>query len=157
MRCIVKINEINKINVLNEMCRILLNKKYNDRKYDYYFLNDITWLINKKEKIEKDFDDLYNSESIDFDILLNTDYIKNYTDYYWQSLMKLDNDIDLFGSCINGYYTTYGKTRELLITLSKNTINYKDIDKEVQEKHKKFVSIKNKYFKKDYFEEIKRK
>lgn len=69
-----KIKNLYSLNVLNEKCKILLNNsnklhhKIQDF-YDFYFLNDLDWLIENQDKINQDF---YNNlDKMKFDVIFS--------------------------------------------------------------------------------------
>ena len=137
------IKDLTNINVLNEMCEILVNHKV--EKYDFYFKNDISWLLNNEKEIREDFDKLYNTNNIDFDILMNSYFIATFNDdYFWKSFKKLNNNFDLFATCISAYYFTFDTTN-------------KDILDDIIEKYNTFKSFENDFEKIEYFKTIKRK
>ena len=69
-----KIKNLYSLNVLNEKCKILLNnsnKLHNEIQdfYDFYFLNNLDWLIENQDKINQDF---YNNlDKMKFDIVFS--------------------------------------------------------------------------------------
>ena len=69
-----KIKNLYSLNILNEKCKILLNNsnKLNSEIqdfYDFYFLNDLDWLIKNEDKINQDF---YNNlDKMKFDIVFS--------------------------------------------------------------------------------------
>lgn len=66
----MKINDLYEINILNTKAGILVNHHIDEEFYDYYFENEISWLIENKNKIENDFSK--NIDKFKFDIILNT-------------------------------------------------------------------------------------
>lgn len=64
-----KIKNLYSLNVLNEKCKILLNNNINPDFYDFYFLNNLDWLIKNENKINQDF---YNNlDKIKFDVIFS--------------------------------------------------------------------------------------
>lgn len=69
-----KIKNLYSLNILNEKCKILLNNSnkltdINPEFYDFYFLNDLDWLIENQDKINQDF---YNNiDKMKFDIVFS--------------------------------------------------------------------------------------
>ena len=51
----MKIKDLLKLNILNEMASTCLNKRIDDDFYDFYFEKNIEWLIKNKDKIINDF------------------------------------------------------------------------------------------------------
>ena len=66
----MKINKLHEINILNTKAGILVNHHIDEDFYDYYFENDISWLLDNKAKIENDFNK--NIDKLKFDVILNT-------------------------------------------------------------------------------------
>ena len=66
----MKINKLHEVNILNTKAGILVNHHTDEDFYDYYFENEISWLLDNKEKIEDDFSK--NIDKLKFDIILNT-------------------------------------------------------------------------------------
>ena len=99
-----KIKNLYSLNVLNEKCKILLNNsnKLNSEIqdfYDFYFLNNLDWLIENQDKINSDF---YNNiDKMKFDIvfsnledrvniILNITDLEEFTEY-----VSCKSDFDL--------------------------------------------------------------
>lgn len=68
----MKIENLEKINVLQEKCHLLYPI---DSFYDKYWKNDIEWLIINEERINNDFEK--NKSKFKFDIILNCKFINN--------------------------------------------------------------------------------
>lgn len=66
----MKINNLYKINNLNEKAGMLLNHNIDNDFYDFYMNNEINWLIENEDKINKDFTN--NINELKFDIILNS-------------------------------------------------------------------------------------
>lgn len=69
-----KIKNLYSLNILNEKCKILLNNSnkltdINPEFYDFYFLNDLDWLIENQDKINNDFKN--NLDKIKFDVIFS--------------------------------------------------------------------------------------
>lgn len=67
-----KIKNLYSLNILNEKCKILLNNSnkltdINLEFYDFYFLNNLDWLIENQDKINNDFNN--NINKMKFDIV----------------------------------------------------------------------------------------
>lgn len=65
------IDNLYKINNLNEKAGMLLNHNIDNDFYDFYMNNEINWLIENEDKINKDFTN--NINELKFDIILNSD------------------------------------------------------------------------------------
>ena len=52
----MKINELDKINELNEMASILINNGIDNKFYEIYMFNDVNWLLENEEKIRSDYE-----------------------------------------------------------------------------------------------------
>lgn len=64
-----KIKNLYSLNVLDEKCTILLNNNINPDFYDFYFLNNLDWLLKNQDKINRDF---YNNlDKIKFDVIFS--------------------------------------------------------------------------------------
>ena len=131
----MKINELHLINQLNEKAGILLNKRIDNKFYDYYFENDIEWLLNNKNKIESDFAN--NIEKMKFQIILNS-HLEERTDLIL-SLKKVE--IEEFSNYIN--YIPYNQLKKKeQLEIQKTFENFKNLDS--------YKSLQ-------YFEQIRRK
>lgn len=69
-----KIKNLYSLNILNEKCKILLNNSnkladINPEFYDFYFLNNLDWLIENQNKINNDFKN--NLDKIKFDVIFS--------------------------------------------------------------------------------------
>lgn len=69
-----KIKNLYSLNILNEKCKILLNNSnkltdINLEFYDFYFLNNLDWLIENQDKINNDFNN--NINKMKFDIIFS--------------------------------------------------------------------------------------
>lgn len=69
-----KIKNLYSLNILNEKCKILLNNSnkltdINPDFYDFYFLNNLDWLIENQDKINNDFKN--NLDKIKFDVIFS--------------------------------------------------------------------------------------
>ena len=65
----MKIKELEKYCVLNEMCYLILNNTNNDKFvafYSFYFENDIKWFNENIDTIIEDFSNLYNNGILGF-------------------------------------------------------------------------------------------
>lgn len=51
----MKITNLIKINILNEMAGTCLNRHVDNNFYDFYFEHDMKWLLDNWEKIYNDF------------------------------------------------------------------------------------------------------
>lgn len=51
----MKIKDLLKFNILDEMASTCLNKRIDDNFYDFYFEKGIDWLMKNKDKIINDF------------------------------------------------------------------------------------------------------
>lgn len=135
----MKINELYKINELEEKCSILAGYS-NDEFYDMFFIKQIEWLLDNEDKINADFSKLLekNNNSVSFQILLNTNYIDR-----MESLEKMikTNNFDLFLNCTCMFGT---KTKD------EETLN----EKKAQFKYLKSLETYDAYI---YFERIKRR
>ena len=127
-----KIKNLYSLNVLNEKCKILLNNNINPDFYDFYFLNNLDWLIENKDKINQDF---YNNlDKIKFDVIFSNldDRIK---------LILNIKDLEEF--------TQY-------ISIAPFKFLKKKRQNEILKQFNEFSKIKNQYKKLKYFDSIKR-
>lgn len=65
----MKIKELEKYNILTEMCSLILNNTDNEdliNFYAYYFEQKLKWLDENKSKIVSDFKKLYFRGNFDF-------------------------------------------------------------------------------------------
>lgn len=86
-----------KINELREKCRWLCNHSIDQKFYDFWFKNEIDFLFNNQEKIEKDFKN--NINKMKFDIILNT---KFHEDLRYQLILTLKKvDIEEFSNYVD--------------------------------------------------------
>lgn len=65
----MKIINLDELNKLEQMSRIMLNHNIDNDFYNYYMFNDINWLIENQEKIINDYES--NKFKCIFDILIN--------------------------------------------------------------------------------------
>lgn len=84
----IKIEDLCIINELKEKCSLLDNLKIDEEFYNYYFKNEINFLLKFKEKIERDFQD--NLDSLKFDIILNSKFHEDLKNKLILSLKKED-------------------------------------------------------------------
>lgn len=66
----MRINKLYELNILNTKAGILVNHHIDNEFYDYYFENELNWLLENKDKIEDDFNK--NIDKLKFDVILNT-------------------------------------------------------------------------------------
>lgn len=132
----MKINKLHEINILNTKAGILVNHHIDEDFYDYFFENELNWLLENKDKIENDFNK--NIDKLKFDIILNT---------------KLDERIDLILSLKNASIEEFS-----------NYINYipfatldKKSKSQVTKYFDEFKSIKDNHDAVRFFERICRK
>ena len=132
----MKINNLYEINILNTKVGILVNHHIDENFYDYYFENEISWLLENKEKIENDFNK--NIDKLKFDVILNT---------------KIDERMDLILSL-----------KKASIKEFSNYINYipfatldKNSKSQVTKYFEEFKSIKDDHDAVRFFERICRK
>lgn len=127
-----KIHDLYNLNRLNEKCRILLNNNINLEFYDFYFLNNLDWLIENQDKINNDFNN--NINKMKFDIVFSN------LDERVNIILNI-KDLDEFAGYV--YF-----------------IPFKILKKRKQNKIKKmfaeFQNIKDDYDKLKYFDRIKR-
>ncbi len=84
----IKIEDLCIINELKEKCSLLNNLKIDEEFYNYYFKNEINFLLKFKEKIERDFKD--NINDLKFDIILNSKFHEDLKNKLILSLKKED-------------------------------------------------------------------
>lgn len=127
-----KIKNLYSLNILNEKCKILLNNNINPDFYDFYFLNNLDWLIENQDKINQDF---YNNlDKIKFDVIFsNLDERVN--------LILNIKDLDEFAKCICFAPLKFLKKRK---------------QNEIIKQFNEFNNINNDYLKLKYFDRIKR-
>lgn len=132
-----KIKNLYSLNILNEKCKILLNNSnkltnINPEFYDFYFLNDLDWLIKNENKINQDF---YNNlDKIKFDVIFSD------LDERVNIILNI-KDLDEFAKCI---------CFAPLKFLKKRKVN------EIIKQFNEFNNINNDYLKLKYFDKIKR-
>lgn len=68
----MKIKELLKTNILNEMASTCLNRRVDDNFYDYYFEKETNWLFENKDKIIDDFYKLDKTFEINNNLLYYT-------------------------------------------------------------------------------------
>lgn len=71
------INDLYKVNILNKKALMLLNYEIDKSFYDMYMFNEVSWLLEKQNKIEDDFNN--NIEKLEFDIIMNSDFDERIT------------------------------------------------------------------------------
>lgn len=135
-RYTMKIKELNEINILKDKTSILLNHNIDSDFYDYFFEKDISWLVENKQKIEKDFTN--NLEKMKFDIIINS---------------KLDERYELVKSLKNVSIKEFSKYISFIPfdNLDKSIIN------DMEAKFDYFKSINDDYQLIQYFNSICRK
>lgn len=84
----IKIEELYTLNQLKEKCSLLNNLKIDEEFYNYYFKNEINFLLKFKEKIERDFKD--NINDLKFDIILNSKFHEDLKNKLILNLKKED-------------------------------------------------------------------
>ena len=84
----IKIKDLYEINVLNEKCKWLCIHSVDKDFYNFYFKNEIEFLYENREKIERDFKN--NINKMKFDIILNTKYHENLKYQLILTLKKVD-------------------------------------------------------------------
>lgn len=132
----MKINKLYEINILNTKVGILVNHHIDENFYNYYFENEISWLLDNKAKIEDDFSK--NIDKLKFDIILNT---------------KLDERIDLILSLKKASIEEFSNYINYIpfATLDKKSKN------QVTKCFEEFKSIKDDHDAVRFFERICRK
>ena len=131
----MKILDIDDLYILEKKASILLNRSIEPSFYDYFSQKPIEWLIENREKIEKDFAD--NLQKIKFYVIMNPDlYERN------KLILELQNaDIEEFSNYINFIPYHILKEKE---------------KKRIQKIFEKFKSIKDDYLKICYFDKERR-
>lgn len=66
----MKIQDLNKLNALNEKAALLCLHDIDNDFYNNYILNDLNWLLIKQDRIESDFNT--NIDKLKFDIILHS-------------------------------------------------------------------------------------
>lgn len=133
----INIEDLYILNQLKEKCSMLTNLKIDQEFYDYYFKNEIDFLLKYREKIERDFKD--NLDSLKFDIILNSKFHEDLKNKLILSLKK--DDLYDFNNYIN--YIPF----DLLKKSEKNKL---------ENQFKKFKKL-NDWESLVYFERIKRR
>lgn len=128
------IKELYLINELEQKCKMLLNHNIDNEFYDYYFNNNIEWLLENQKKIDEDFNN--NIQKLKFDIILNSTLNAR------ANLILKINDIYEFSKYINFVPFIY---------LKKRTQN------KIIKQFNEFINIKDNYLKLQYFESIRRR
>lgn len=127
-----KIKNLYSFNVLNEKCKILLNNNINPEFYDFYFLNDLDWLIENQDKINNDFKN--NLDKIKFDVIFSN------LDERVNIILNI-KDLDEFAKCICIAPLKFLKKRK---------------QNEIIKQFNEFNNINNDYLKLKYFDRVKR-
>lgn len=127
-----KIKNLYSLNILNEKCKILLNNNINTDFYDFYFLNDLDWLIENQDKINNDFKN--NLDKIKFDVIFSN------LDERVNIILNI-KDLEEFTQYISIAPLKFLKKRK---------------QKEILKQFNEFNNINNDYLKLKYFDSIKR-
>lgn len=127
-----KIQNLYSLNILDEKCKILLNNNINPDFYDFYFLNNLNWLIKNENKINQDF---YNNlDKIKFDVIFSN------LDERIDFILTL-NDLEEFAQYIH--------------FIPFKLLNKKKQD-EIKKQYEEFQNIQGNFAKIKYFDSIKR-
>ena len=62
----MKINQLYVLNLLNEMASAMLNHGVDNEFYNYYFEENLSWLLDNREKIINDVVNNYDKLEFDF-------------------------------------------------------------------------------------------